>query len=568
MVLTPMLNEFGKLIGDFTIAKAGDEKFMIWGSSAAQKYHMRWFEKHLPKDGSVTHPPFRPDAGRALDRRAEGAGAAAEAGRRGRLDEDFPLHGLPRDGGRRRALHGQPHHLHRRPRLRDLDGAGLSATGLRGDQGSWRGVRHRRFRHARAAVDAAGEELPDLVPRAATDLRVFEGSMDRFIKMEKNDFIGRDAAARELETGPKLRRVSFVVDAAGCRRDGRRADLGKGDGTDYGTVEKPHGYGAPRFDDSGKEVRGSTAANGGDPPAFAASSTATGASSAGSRRAAMRITSQKSMAQGYVPAALAEDESEACSRSKSSATAALPASMSPRLSIRPAKRCGGERDRGFPPSDANADLLTPNFGRQPQDRIAVRASECAPSLDRANSADKRARKGRLAQPACTRLRRAGRSRVGGRRHPCPGPAAMRKYRLERIRAELRRRDYAGALLYDPVNIRYATDSTNMQLWVAHNPTPPLLRRHRRPGRAVRLFLLRAPVGPFRRRRRGAAGGLVDVSLWRRADGTARQALGGRHRRSRHAAWRRQSPHRRRPSRPGRRRRTRPGSASPSATARR
>jgi Xaa-Pro aminopeptidase len=47
---------------------------------------------------------------------------------------------------------------------------------------------------------------------------------------------------------------------------------------------------------------------------------------------------------------------------------------------------------------------------------------------------------------------------------------MRKYRLERIRAELKRRDYAGALLYDPVNIRYATDSTNMQLWVAHNAT--------------------------------------------------------------------------------------------------
>jgi len=47
---------------------------------------------------------------------------------------------------------------------------------------------------------------------------------------------------------------------------------------------------------------------------------------------------------------------------------------------------------------------------------------------------------------------------------------MRRYRLERIRAELRRRDLAGVLLYDPINIRYATDSTNMQLWVAHNPT--------------------------------------------------------------------------------------------------
>ena len=52
----------------------------------------------------------------------------------------------------------------------------------------------------------------------------------------------------------------------------------------------------------------------------------------------------------------------------------------------------------------------------------------------------------------------------------PDLPAMRKYRLERIRAELKRRDYAGALLYDPVNIRYATNSTNMQLWVAHNPT--------------------------------------------------------------------------------------------------
>jgi len=52
----------------------------------------------------------------------------------------------------------------------------------------------------------------------------------------------------------------------------------------------------------------------------------------------------------------------------------------------------------------------------------------------------------------------------------PDLPAMRKYRLDRIRAELRRRGYAGALLYDPVNIRYATDSTNMQLWVAHNPT--------------------------------------------------------------------------------------------------
>lgn len=54
--------------------------------------------------------------------------------------------------------------------------------------------------------------------------------------------------------------------------------------------------------------------------------------------------------------------------------------------------------------------------------------------------------------------------------PDPDLPAMRRYRLERIRAELARHDYAGLLVYDPINIRYATDSTNMQLWVTHNAT--------------------------------------------------------------------------------------------------
>src|SRR5688500_17237965 len=53
LVLTPMLNRAGKLIGDFTVAKADDERFYIFGSGAAQTYHMRYWEGLLPKDGSV-----------------------------------------------------------------------------------------------------------------------------------------------------------------------------------------------------------------------------------------------------------------------------------------------------------------------------------------------------------------------------------------------------------------------------------------------------------------------------------------------------------------------------------
>lgn len=45
---------------------------------------------------------------------------------------------------------------------------------------------------------------------------------------------------------------------------------------------------------------------------------------------------------------------------------------------------------------------------------------------------------------------------------------LRRYRLERIRAQLRQRDYGGALLFDPPNIRYATDIANMQVWALHN----------------------------------------------------------------------------------------------------
>lgn len=46
---------------------------------------------------------------------------------------------------------------------------------------------------------------------------------------------------------------------------------------------------------------------------------------------------------------------------------------------------------------------------------------------------------------------------------------MRGYRMARFQAELQRRDYAAAILYDPLNVRYATGSRNMAVWMLHNP---------------------------------------------------------------------------------------------------
>ena len=50
----------------------------------------------------------------------------------------------------------------------------------------------------------------------------------------------------------------------------------------------------------------------------------------------------------------------------------------------------------------------------------------------------------------------------------PDLSEMRRYRIERVRAQMAMMGYDGALLMDPMNIRYATDSTNMQIWVMHN----------------------------------------------------------------------------------------------------
>ena len=51
----------------------------------------------------------------------------------------------------------------------------------------------------------------------------------------------------------------------------------------------------------------------------------------------------------------------------------------------------------------------------------------------------------------------------------PDLTAMRAFRHNRLVEKLNERDYGGVLMFDPLNIRYATDSTNMQLWNTHNP---------------------------------------------------------------------------------------------------
>ncbi len=309
IVLTPMLNEFGKLIGDFTIAKAGDDRFMIWGSSAAQKYHMRWFEKHLPKDGSVRIHRF--------DQTLVGlsiAGPKAQALLQKLVDVDVSTKAFRFMDFREMAVGGAPCMVNR-----------ITYTGDLGYE-IWMAPAYQRLVYK--AIKEAGEEfgIVDFGMRALLSMRLeknfptwfrelrpiygpFEGAMDRFIKLEKNDFIGREAAAKEQADGGEAAPRLADRRCARRRRDGRRADLGEGrrQGLRHGRQDRM-ATARRASTPSGKEVRGSTAA--------------TGASAVrgiidGEWRVVGWVTSggyahyvQKSMAQGYVPAALAEDESE------------------------------------------------------------------------------------------------------------------------------------------------------------------------------------------------------------------------------------------------------------------
>jgi Xaa-Pro dipeptidase len=51
----------------------------------------------------------------------------------------------------------------------------------------------------------------------------------------------------------------------------------------------------------------------------------------------------------------------------------------------------------------------------------------------------------------------------------PDLGRLRRESLGRIRRELKARDYAGAVFFDPINVRYCTGSRNMQVWTLRNP---------------------------------------------------------------------------------------------------
>jgi dimethylglycine dehydrogenase len=212
LALTPMLNEAGKLIGDFTVAKADDERFYIFGSGPAENYHMRWFKTHLPKDGSVAVRPLAFElAGLSI------AGPSARKLLAKLTDEDVSNAAMPFMAFREMDLGLVP--------------AKVGRVSFTGDLGYEIWVRSDYLTTAHDMIVDAGRDLglAHFGGRALMSLRLekswgtwarefrpiygpLEAGLGRFVSFKKNDFIGRDGALKEKETGGKLRLVTFTVD--------------------------------------------------------------------------------------------------------------------------------------------------------------------------------------------------------------------------------------------------------------------------------------------------------------------------------------------------------------------
>ena len=254
MVLSPMLNHAGKLIGDFTIARAADDRFLIWGSSAAQVSHLRWFEAHLPAEEDV--------AIRALGMNMVGVSIAGPNARRvlqALVERDVSNRAFRFMSSAEMDVAGAPCRVNR-----------ITYTGDLGYE-IWMQPAYLRRVYLAIKQAGAGHDIVDFGMRALLSMRLeknfptwfaelrpiygpFEADMGRFVKLSKPAFIGRAAAAREQAEGPRLKRASFVVEPDDGDVIGDEPIWARVGNADFGTIAAAHSFGARRFDARGKAL--------------------------------------------------------------------------------------------------------------------------------------------------------------------------------------------------------------------------------------------------------------------------------------------------------------------------
>jgi dimethylglycine dehydrogenase len=212
IALTPMLNHEGKLIGDFTVAKLASDRFFIIGSGIAENYHMRWWERHMPDRGVAI---------RAFGAELVGLSVAGPKSRdvlQKLVKDDLSTAAFPFLSFRKMEIGLVPALVGR-----------ISFTGDLGYE-IWVKPEYQRVLYDALLEAGAAFGVRHFGARALQSLRLeksfgtwareyrpiygpYEAGLDRFVDLRKNDFIGRDAAAKEKQSGGTRKLVTLAVDA-------------------------------------------------------------------------------------------------------------------------------------------------------------------------------------------------------------------------------------------------------------------------------------------------------------------------------------------------------------------
>jgi dimethylglycine dehydrogenase len=205
------LNSKGGVHSEFTIRRDGDDTFYLVSAGALQRLDHDYLKKHMPKDGSVTFEQLTDAIGvlvlagpksRELLSRVTDADLSNEAFR-WLTAQDIKVGGAACNAMRVNyvgELGWELHHsMEDQNQIFDALFAAGEDLGLKPF-----GIRAMDSMRLEKSYRMVGTEL-------SIEYSVFESAMDRFVKLDKGDFLGRDALIAWQEAGINNMLVTLVV---------------------------------------------------------------------------------------------------------------------------------------------------------------------------------------------------------------------------------------------------------------------------------------------------------------------------------------------------------------------
>ena len=212
--LSFFLTAKGFVLSEATVGRLAEDRFQLWGPTLAAHRDYDWLDRHLPVDGSVTLRDVAPGAGALLVMGPQARTLLSRV-----TAQDLSNHAFPWMS------------------LREIQIGPAPVTALRvsyvGELGWELHMAEDHLAEAYERLQAAGSDLGlvDFGSYALNAMRLekgypawqadfgpeytpFEAGLERFVRLDKPDFVGRAALLRHQAAGPRYTFAAFRVQSA------------------------------------------------------------------------------------------------------------------------------------------------------------------------------------------------------------------------------------------------------------------------------------------------------------------------------------------------------------------